>query len=113
MTEARINIRRLRNSTTPTWIGLVFGSWVGLLWGTVISLPVGVGFGVAAGTVMGGFMAVPLWGTLWGLIGLVGQRQGALRQHGIMLLKEDDPLTRSAFMRFRPNWGSRPAHGSA
>ncbi|EMS96059.1 protease, heat-shock-like protein [Agrobacterium tumefaciens str. Cherry 2E-2-2] len=93
MTEMRINMGKIRNSSFPTWLGLVFGSWFGLAWGSLISMPVGVGFGVAAGTVVGGFLAVPLWGTIWGLVGLGGQRKGALRQLGVKPLGDDDPLT--------------------
>lgn len=94
MTEVRINMGKIRNSSVPTWLGLVFGSWFGLAWGALISLPVGVGFGVAAGSILGGFAIVPLWGTLWGLVGLGMQRQDALGQLGIRLLPEDDEVTR-------------------
>lgn len=93
MTEVRINYRRIRNSSFPTWLGLVFGSWFGLVWGTLISLPVGIGFGVAAGTIFGGFLVVPLWGTFWGLLGLGWQRANAIIDHGIRVLPEDDELT--------------------
>lgn len=84
----------LKHSTVPTWFGLVLGSWAGLAWGSLISLPVGIGLGVAAGSAFGGFLAVPLWGTVWGLVGLARQRESAVRQHGIKLLPEDDPLAR-------------------
>ena len=90
MTEVKVT----RNSSLPTWLGLVGGSWVGLAWGSLISMPVGVGFGVAAGSLLGGFWAVPLWGTVWGLVGLGRQRQDALSQHGIRLLPDDDEVTR-------------------
>ncbi len=92
MTEMRINMGKIRNSSFPTWLGLVFGTWFGLAWGSLISMPVGIGFGVAAGSVLGGFWAVPLWGTVWGLIGLNRQRENAVHSHGVLLLKDDDPL---------------------
>lgn len=82
----------VRHSTLPTWLSLVFGSWVGLIWGSLISLPIGVGFAVAGGSIFGGFLMVPIWGTLWGLVGLGRQRESAVAQHGVSLLKESDPL---------------------
>lgn len=88
MTEVRV----LHNSTLPTWLGLVGGSWAGLVWGSLISMPVGIGFGVATGSLLGGLLAVPLWGTVWGLFGLGRQRENAVRAHGITLVNETDPL---------------------
>ncbi|MET3616316.1 heat shock protein HtpX [Rhizobium aquaticum] len=82
----------VRHSTLPTWLSLVFGSWVGLIWGSLISLPIGVGFAVAGGSIFGGFLMVPIWGTVWGLVGLGRQRESAVAQHGVSLLKESDPL---------------------
>ncbi len=87
----------LKHSTFPTWLGLVAGSWAGLAWGSLISAPVGIGLGVAAGSAFGGFLAVPLWGTVWGLIGLGRQREMALKEHGITLLKEEDPLAQRVY----------------
>ncbi|MCJ9668545.1 MULTISPECIES: M48 family metalloprotease [unclassified Neorhizobium] len=98
MTERTINYRRLRHSSVPTWIGLVLGSWFGLAWGSLISMPMGIGLGVAGLSVAGGFWMVPLWGTIWGLIGLGGQRESAIRQHGITLLKNDDPLAQRVYI---------------
>lgn len=119
MTEVRIDHRKLSNSSFPTWLGLVFGSWFGLAWGTLISLPVGVGFGVAAVTVAGGFFAVPLWGTLWGLVGLGNQRQNAVNRHGIRVLPEDDELTQRVHimagrlgLKARPWVGVMPHHNA-
>lgn len=83
----------LRHSTMPTWFSLVFGSWVGLLWGSLVSAPIGIGFAVAGGSLLGGFLIVPVWGTVWGLIGLGGQRASAVQKHGITLLKEESPLS--------------------
>ncbi|WP_105403389.1 M48 family metalloprotease [Neorhizobium sp. T7_12] len=97
MTELKINHNDLKNSSLPTWLGLVIGSWVGLAWGSLISSPIGIGFGVAAGSAFGGFLAVPLWGTVWGLVGLGRQRENAVRQHGIKLLTENDPLAQRVY----------------
>ncbi|MDA5633143.1 MULTISPECIES: M48 family metalloprotease [Rhizobium/Agrobacterium group] len=112
-------VKALHNSTLPTWLGLVAGSWAGLAWGSLISAPVGIGFGVAAGSAFGGFLAVPLWGTVWGLVGLGRQRENALRDHGITLLKEGDPLAQRVHalaarlgLRTRPWVGVMP-HNNA
>ena len=85
-------VKAIHNSTLPTWLGLVGGSWAGLAWGSLVSMPVGVGFGVAAGSLFGGLLAVPAWGTIWGLFGLSRQRENAIKDHGITLLKHTDPL---------------------
>lgn len=112
-------VKVLRNSALPTWLGLVGGSWVGLIWGSLISMPVGVGFGVAAGSLFGGFLAVPVWGTVWGLFGLGRQREIAIKEHGITLLNESDPLAQRVHalaaklgLRTRPWVGVMP-HNNA
>ncbi|MGV2114603.1 M48 family metalloprotease [Agrobacterium salinitolerans] len=112
-------VKALHKSTLPIWLGLVAGSWAGLAWGSLISVPVGIGFGVAAGSAFGGFLAVPLWGTVWGLVGLGRQRENALKEHGITLLKENDPLAQRVHalatrlgLRTRPWVGVMP-HNNA
>lgn len=119
MSSVKIDYSGVRNSSLPTWIGLVLGSWAGLAWGSLISTPVGVGLGVAAGSAFGGFLAVPLWGTVWGLIGLGRQREAAVREHGITLLKEDHPLAQRVYrlaanlgLKTRPWVGTMP-HNNA
>ncbi len=119
MADVKINYQRLQNSSVPTWLGLVIGSWFGLAWAGLLSAPVGIGFGVAAGTAMGGFLAVPVWGTFWGLIGLGRQREAAVRQHGITLLEPDDPLAQRVYilaaqlgLKTRP-WVGVMAHNNA
>ena len=97
MRGVKVNYRRIQNSTVPTWLGLVIGSWFGLAWAGLLSVPAGIGFGVTAATAAGGFIAVPLWGTVWGLIGLGRQREAAVRQHGITLLEADDPLAERVY----------------
>jgi len=106
-------------STLPTWLGLVGGSWVGLLWVSLISAPVGIGFGMAAGSLIGGLWAVPLWGTVWGLVGLARQRGSALRDHRITLQQESDALTQRVHalaaqlgLRIRP-WVGVMIHNNA
>lgn len=115
----KLNYQSLKNSSLPTWLGLVLGSWVGLAWGSLISAPFGIGVGVAAGSLSGGFLAVPLWGTIWGLFGLGRQRENAVSQHGITLLKEDDALAQRVFalaaqlgMKTRP-WVAVMPHNNA
>lgn len=119
MAEATIAYEKLRNSSMPTWLGLVVGSWVGLAWASLISAPVGIGIGIAAGSAFGGFLAVPLWGTVWGLIGLGRQRENALREHGITVLKEEDALAQRVYalaaklgLKTRPWVGMMP-HNNA
>ncbi len=90
-------VRSVWHSSVPTWLGLVLGSWVVLAWGSLISAPVGIGFGVAAGSAMGGFLAVPLWGTFWGLVGLGRQRDNAVAARDTTQLKEDDPLAQRVY----------------
>lgn len=90
-------VRSVWHSSVPTWLGLVLGSWVGLAWGSLISAPVGIGFGVAAGSAMGGFLAVPLWGTFWGLVGLGRQRDNAVAARDTTQLTEDDPLAQRVY----------------
>lgn len=90
-------MERMKHSLVPTWLGLVIGSWVGLVWGSLISLPVGIGFGVAAGSAFGGFLAVPLWGTVWGMIGLGRQRENAVKTHGITLVEGEHPLAQRTY----------------
>lgn len=113
------DVKAIHNSMLPTWFGLVAGSWVGLAWGSLMSLPVGVGFGVAAGSLFGGFLAVPAWGTAWGLLGLSRQRENAVKHHGITLLNDSDPLAQRAHalaarlgLRTRPWVGIMP-HNNA
>ncbi len=92
MAEQQIDTRRIGGSSITTWIELVLGSWVGLLWSGIVLAPVGVGFGVMAFTAVGGYLAVPLWGTIWGFLGLSRQREKALRELRIKVLEDEDPL---------------------
>lgn len=109
----------LKHSTFPTWLGLVAGSWAGLAWGSLISSPFGAGLGLAAGSVMGGFLAVPLWGTVWGFVCLRRHRELAVKEHGVTLLEEDEPLAQRVYalaarlgLQTRPWVGTMP-HNNA
>jgi heat shock protein HtpX len=111
-----LDFRRLRNSTVPTWLGLVTGSWVGILWGGIATAPVGVGLGVLGVGLTIGIVAVPLWGTAWGLIGLSRARESGIRANQVTVLDEDHPLTQITYrlcermgMEARPMVGTMPA----
>jgi len=91
-----LHYARLKNSSFPTWLGLIAGSWLGLLWGGLISSPVGVGF-VVLGTSAAGAITVPMWGTFWGLIGLGRARDAAANENGTQILPVDHPLTQEVY----------------
>jgi heat shock protein HtpX len=119
MDEPRLDYARLKNSLVPTWIGLVAGSWVGLIWGSLITAPVGLGFGVLAGSAFGGALAVPLWGTVFSLVGLGRQRERAVGHDGIQKVGDDDALARRTYalcgrlgLAHRP-WVAVMPHGNA
>lgn len=88
-----IDYKKLQNSTFSTWAGLVGGSWLGLMWSGLLTLPVGVGALIWGGSAFGGFIAVPLWGTVWGLAGLSRARESGAKANGVTLLGPDHPLT--------------------
>lgn len=81
----------LRRSILPTWLMLVGLSWVSLFWGALISIPIGVGFGILASAVAGIF-AVPLWGTIWGFIGMGAASASTLRRMGFHEFPKDHAL---------------------
>ena len=90
--------RRLCSSVVSTWFGLVFFSWVSLIWGGLISLPFGVGLEVFA-TLFAGLIAVPLWGTVFGFIGMMPARDSTMGAFKFKELPEDHPL-RATCARF-------------
>lgn len=96
----RLNGAAMHRSTFPTWLMLVVLSWVSLLWGALISLPFGVGLGMLA-TFFGGMIAVPIWGTIFGFLGMSGARNSTLSSVGYKPLPKDHPLAKStaAFAR--------------
>ena len=90
-----IDGKRLRGSVFGTWVMLVVLSWVALIWGALISLPFGIGFGIL-GTLFAGLMLVPLWGTLFGFLGMGAARDSTLRHMGFVAEKSDSELVKAA-----------------
>lgn len=90
-TQRVINGAALHRSIIPTWLGLVFLSWVSLFWGMLISLPFGVGLGIAA-TLGAGIFAVPLWGTVMGFLGMSAARSSTLRAMQFTEVSAEHPL---------------------
>lgn len=87
-----IHGRALRKSIIPTWLGLVGLSWVSLIWGALISVPFGVGLGIFA-SLLAGLVAVPLWGTIFGFVGMNAARSSTLGKMGFRTLPDDHPVT--------------------
>ena len=54
-------------------------------------MPFGVGFGILA-SMFAGFFAVPLWGTVWGFLGMGSARSGTLSQMGFKQAEPDSAL---------------------
>ena len=90
-----LNGRALRKSVLPTWVMLVGCSWIALLWGAIITLPIGVGLGIFA-SMLGGVFAVPLWGTVFGFLGMGSARSATLRQMQFKALSPYDRLSEQA-----------------
>lgn len=90
-----LNGRALRKSVLPTWLMLVGCSWIALIWGAMITLPIGVGFGIFA-SMLGGVFAVPLWGTVFGFLGMGAARTATLRQMSFKPLSPYDRLREQA-----------------
>jgi heat shock protein HtpX len=86
-----LNGPALHKSVFGTWLMLVVLSWVSLIWGALISAPVGVGIGIML-TAGAGVIVVPLWGTLFGFLGMGMARDSTLQQMGFKDLPEDDVL---------------------
>jgi heat shock protein HtpX len=85
----------LHKSIVPTWAMLVGLSWVSLLWGGFISLPFGVGIGIFA-SIFAGLVAVPLWGTVFGFLGMGAVRTSTLSEMGFKPLPDHHPLAQKA-----------------
>ncbi len=90
-----LDASRLGGSILPTWLMLVGLSWVSLIWGALISLPFGVGLAIFA-TMFAGFVSVPLWGTVFGFLGMGAARDSTLRQMGFQDLDEGHELKQTA-----------------
>lgn len=87
--------QRLRGSVVGTWLMLVVLSWVSLIWGALISLPFGIGAGVIASG-MAGVVLVPLWGTIWGFLGMGNASESTLRQMEFKTADPNSPLAQTA-----------------
>lgn len=94
-TPLQLDASRLGGSILPTWLMLVGLSWVSLIWGALISLPFGVGLAIFA-TMFAGFVSVPLWGTVFGFLGMGAARDSTLRQMGFEDLEEGHELKQTA-----------------
>lgn len=90
--HAVLDFQSLKRSALPTWLGLIGGSWLGLAWAGLLSMPVGVGFVILGGSIAG-IWAVPLWGTVFGLIGVSRSRDSALKSPDITVLPADHRYT--------------------
>jgi heat shock protein HtpX len=102
---------RLHKSVFPTWVALVALSWVSLIWGGLISAPFGVG-ALVLGSAVGGIIAVPLWATIFGFMGMSRAMASTLREVGFECCGPEDPLTRAG-SRFAEALGIRaPAIGT-
>jgi heat shock protein HtpX len=90
-----LNGRALRKSVVPTWVLLVGCSWIALIWGALITLPIGIGVGIFA-SMAGGIFVVPLWGTVFGFLGMGSARTATLRQMQFKPLSPYDRLREQA-----------------
>lgn len=90
-----LNGKALKSSVFPTWLALVSLSWVSLIWGALISLPFGIGFAVL-GSLFAGIVAVPVWGTLFGFMGMGAAASATTRSMNYKTLDKDHPLRATA-----------------
>ncbi|MGE0854387.1 MAG: M48 family metalloprotease [Hyphomicrobiaceae bacterium] len=109
--------RGLRKSVFPTWLALVGCSWVAVVWGALLLAPFSGGIGSAV-MLMGGVVAVPIWGTVFGFIGMGGARDATLQQMNYQHLSEGHPLantcqTYCAVLEIpMPRLGTIPVHNA-
>lgn len=82
---------RLTRSIVPTWLCLIFLSWISLITGAILTMPVGVGAAVA-GTAFMGAIAVPLWATFWGLVGMSRASRSTFDEFKFTSIPQDHPL---------------------
>jgi heat shock protein HtpX len=83
--------RQLSKPILGTWLVMVLFSWLSLFWGALISAPFGIGIGIAASAVAGIFV-VPLWGTVWGFMGMNAARDSTLRDMAFKEVAPDSAL---------------------
>lgn len=89
---AKLDGDRMRGPVFGTWLMLVILSWVALVWGAILAVPFVGPFGIL-GAMMGGFITVPLWGTLWGFIGMGMARDSTLTHMGFKPAQDGDWLS--------------------
>jgi len=89
--SGRLYAPGLRSSVAPTWLMLVGCSWVALVWGALLLAPFNGGIGSAV-MVMGGVVAVPIWGTVFGFIGMGRAHDTTLRQMNYQGLPHNHPI---------------------
>lgn len=89
--------RRLGRSIFPTWCGLVFFSLIALFWGGLVSAPMGVGAAVLLSVPLG-LVAVPLWASIFGFIGMRWAKNQTLESMGFQPCPPDHPLVESAMI---------------
>jgi heat shock protein HtpX len=90
-----LDSRALPKSILPTWLALVGLSWLSLLWGGIISAPFGVG-AVVLGGAFAGAIAVPLWATIFGFLGMGRAREATLKGMGFQPCEPGQPLVQAA-----------------
>lgn len=93
--QGLINGARLHRSLTPTWFALVGFTWIALIWGAIISMPIGIGFGIAGGMVVGIF-AVPMFATVFGFMGMSRASANAFKDIDFQDVAPDDNLLAAA-----------------
>ncbi|MGE3916371.1 MAG: M48 family metalloprotease [Hyphomicrobiaceae bacterium] len=93
--SVRVDGNRMRAPVLGTWLMLVLLSWVALVWGAILAIPFVGPFGLL-GAMMGGFVSVPLWGTVFGFLGMGAARDSTLRQMGFTDVDPNSGLARTA-----------------
>lgn len=89
--KGKLHGARLYRSIAPTWFALVGFSWVALIWGAMISMPVGIGIGIAGGMAFG-VIIVPIFATIFGVIGMNAASSRDIKGLNFQPVAEDDPL---------------------
>lgn len=87
----KLDAAAMDKSIVPTWLALVVLSWFSLAWGALISLPFGVGMAIAA-SFLGGIISVPVWGTVFGFLGMSSAKHNTLHTMGFQKVGSDHPL---------------------
>lgn len=86
---------RLKRGGVLLGLGLIISSWVGIFIGTVLMAPIGAAPLGAVGGATVGWWAVPIFGFIFGSIGLARARNHFIRQTRTELVGPDHILTRA------------------